>query len=373
MSYNRAEYDTEALRNNFRLVRDLVGNDRKVCCAVKANGYGMGAIPMARILEEEGADYFAVAITEEGVELRKNGINTPILVLGAIPEKDIPKALQYGLTIGIYSLRFAEILEYIAKAMELTAKVHFVLDTGMHRLGFLPVEESLEQIKTIANFPHLQPEGIFSHLSQTDKSRDFTLKQIQCFRDFTDALAERGVQIPIRHIANSNAILDYPEAYFDMVRPGIILHGFGTNSPESKKLKEVLSLKTMIVRLHKAEDGSEVSYMGNYVTKGERLIATLPIGYADGYFRSLSGKSEVLVRGIRVPQVGNICMDQCMIDVTDVPDVATGDEVVLFGQQESAFLSLEEVAEKAGTITYELLTSLKRVPKYYYFEDEDED
>ena len=255
--------------------------------------------------------------------------------------------------------------------LEKKAKVHIKLDTGMHRLGFIPTEETKGQIKVISEMPYIELEGIFSHLSQTDKSREFTLAQIKCFREFTDSLEDAGIPIPIRHIANSNAILDYPEAYFDMVRPGIVLHGFGTDSEESAKLQEVLSLKSAVVRIHEAEVGSEVSYMGNYVTTEKRLIATVPIGYADGYFRCLSGKAEMLVHGKRVPQVGNICMDQCMIDVTDVDDVKVGDEVVLYGGQGEEFISVEEVASKAGTISYELLTSLKRVPKYYYFEDED--
>lgn len=373
MSYNRAEYDTEALRNNFRIVRRLVGEDRMICPAVKANGYGMGAVLMARILEEEGAEYLAVANVEEGIELRKNGLELPILVLGGIPERDLPKAVQYDITIGIYYFSTACLVDLIAEKLNTKAKVHILLDTGMHRLGFLPTEEAKGEIKVISEMPHLFVEGIFSHLSQTDKSREFTLKQIDIFRSFTDSLQEAGVRIPIRHLANSNAIMDFPGAYFDMVRPGIVLHGYGTGSEESKELQEVLSLKSAIVRIHEAEAGSEVSYMGNYVTAEPRRIAAVPVGYADGYFRSLSGKAEMLVCGKRVPQVGNICMDQCMIDITDVPRAKVGDEVVLYGRQGGEYISVEEAASKAGTISYELLTSLKRVPKYYYFEDEDED
>lgn len=371
MSYNRAEYDTEALRNNIRIVRRLVGNDRRICAAVKANGYGMGVIPMAHVLLDEGVDYFAVANVEEGIELRKNEFSLPILVLGAIPDKDLPKAIMYDLTIAIYYFETACLVNLLAEKMEKKATVHVKLDTGMHRLGFMPTENTMGQIKVISEMPNLYLEGIFSHLSQTDKSRDFTLKQIECFRNFTDSLRDGGISIPIRHLANSNAILDYPEAYFDMVRPGIVLHGYGTDSKESAQLKEVLELKSAVVRLHEAEIGSEVSYMGNFVAKDKRIIATVPVGYADGYFRCLSGKATMLVRGKRVPQVGNICMDQCMIDVTDVPDVKVGDEVVLYGKQGDESISVEEVASVAGTISYELLTSLKRVPKYYYFEDED--
>lgn len=371
MSYNRAEYDTEALRNNIQVVRQLVGPERKICAAVKANGYGMGVAPLVQVLLSEGVNYLAVANVEEGAELRKLGFDIPILVLGAIPDKDLVKAIYFDLTIGIYCFDTACLVNYLAEKGGKKAKVHIKLDTGMHRLGFVPTERAKGEIKVISEMPNIELEGIFSHLSQTDKSREFTMRQIDCFRTFTDDLENAGIHIPIRHLANSNAILDYPEAYFDMVRPGILLHGYGTGSENSKKLKEVLSLKSAVVRLHDAEVGSEISYMGNYVASEKRKIATVPIGYADGFFRCLSGKAEMLVGGMRVPQVGNICMDQCMIDVTDVPDVKVGDEVVIYGAQGSDYISVEDVAEKAGTISYELLTSLKRVPKYYYFEDED--
>lgn len=373
MSYNRAEYDTEALRNNIRIVRRLVGPERKICAAVKANGYGMGALPVTQILADEGVDYFAVANVEEGLELRRNGVTLPVLVLGAIPDKDLPKAIMNDITIGIYYFMTACLVNMIAGKMNKKAKIHVMIDTGMHRLGFLPTEESKGEIKVISEMPCLELEGIFSHLSQTDKSREFTMHQIECFRSFTEDLENAGVHIPIRHLANSNAILDYPEAYFDMVRPGIVLHGFGTGSKESGELREVLTLKSAIVRIHEVDAGAEISYMGNYVATEKRRIATVPVGYADGYFRCLSGKAPMLVGGKRVPQIGNICMDQCMIDITDVPDAKVGDEVVLYGKQGEEFLSVEEIAGIAGTISYELLTSLKRVPKYYYFEDEDED
>lgn len=371
MSYNRAEYDTEALRNNVRIIRRIVGKERKICAAVKANGYGMGVMPMVRVLTEEGVEYLAVAIVEEAVELRKNGVELPILVLGAIPEKDMPLAIYNDITIAIFHFSTACLVDFLAGKMDKKAKVHIKIDTGMHRLGFPLTEAAKGEIKVISEMPNIKLEGIFSHLSQADKSRDFTLGQIEKFKTFTDDLTRGGVELPIRHLANSPGILDYPESYFDMVRPGIVMHGFGTDSPASKGLREVLSLKSAIVRIHQAETGAEVSYMGNFIAKTPRLIATVPVGYADGYFRCLSGKADMLVHGKRVRQVGNICMDQCMIDVTDVADVKVGDKVVLYGKQGDEFISVTEVAQKANTISYELLTSLKRIPKYYYFEDED--
>lgn len=371
MSYNRAEYDTEALRNNVRIIRRLIGPERKICPAVKANGYGMGVLPMVRVLMEEGVEYLSVANLEEGVELRKNGITLPILVMGGIPQKELPQAIYGDITITVFHFSTACLVDYIAGQMGLKAKVHIKLDTGMHRLGFPLSEETKGEIKVISEMPNLVLEGIFSHLAQADKSREFTLKQIEAFGAFCEDLERGGVVIPLRHLANSNGILDYPESYFDMVRPGIVLHGFGSDSPESGELKELLSLKSEIIRLHWAKPGAEISYMGNYIASSPRYIATIPVGYADGYFRCLSGKADMLVRGQRVPQVGNICMDQCMIDVTDVSGVKVGDEVVLYGSQGGENISVNEAAEKANTISYELLTSLKRIPKYYYFEDED--
>lgn len=371
MSYNRAEYDTEALRHNIRVVRRLVGKERKICAAVKANGYGMGVLPMVRVLTDEGVDYLAVAIVEEGVELRKSGVELPILVLGAIDEKDLPLAVYHDLTIAVYHFKTACFIDFLAGKMKKRAKLHVKLDTGMHRLGFPLTEMSKGEVKVISEMPNIDLEGIFSHLSQADKSRTFTEKQIVGFRDFTEDLASAGVTFPLRHLANSNGILDYPESYFDMVRPGILMHGFGTGSPESGELREVLALKSAVVRLDSVEAGAEISYMGNFIAEKPRLIATVPVGYADGYMRCLSGKAEMLVHGQRVPQVGNICMDQCMIDVTDISDVKIGDEVVLYGKQGDSFISLTEIAAKAQTITHEILTSVKRIPKYYYFEDED--
>lgn len=371
MSYNRAEYDTEALRHNLEVVRDLVG-DRKIMAAIKANGYGMGVMPMVTTLLEEGVDYLAVAVVDEALSLRAKEITTPILVLGAIPPQDLAKAIYNDITITIYSFDCAMMADFIGGQLGKKAKVHIKLDTGMHRLGFVPTEENLGMIKVICEMPNLEVEGIFSHLSQADCNQDFTRDQIALFKDTIERLENAGVNIPLKHLANSAAILDYPESYWDMVRPGILLHGFGTGSPNSRRLKEVMTLKSAVVRIHTTPPGAEVSYGGTFVAKEPRRIATVPVGYADGYFRCLSNKATALVGGQRVKQVGNICMDQLMLDITDVPAVGIGDEVVLWGSQGDEFISLEEVAAKAGTITYELLTSMKRIPKYYYFEDDDD-
>lgn len=370
MSYNRAEYDTEALRHNFRLVRELVGS-RKIMAAVKANGYGMGVMPLVNILREEGVDYLAVAVIDEALALRAKEVDLPILVLGAIPPQDLAKAVYNDITITIFSFDCAMMADFLGGQMGKKVKVHIKLDSGMHRLGFLPTEESLGMIKVICEMPNLEVEGIFSHLAQADCDEAFTRAQISVFKEAVERLSAAGVDIPLKHLANSAAILDYPDTYWDMVRPGILLHGFGTGSVNSRSLREVLTLKSSIVRIHRVDKGAEISYGGTFVAPDSRRIATVPIGYADGYFRCLSNKAEALICGHRVRQVGNICMDQMMFDVTDLPQVRVGDEVVLWGKQGDEFISLSEVAEKAGTITYELLTSMKRIPKYYYFEDDD--
>ena len=365
MSYNRAEYDTEALRGNVRLVRELVGH-RKIMAAVKANGYGMGVMPLVNTLLEEGVEYLAVALVEEALALRAKDIKAPILVLGAIPPQDLAKAVYNDIAITVFSFDCAMMVDFVAGQLGKKAKIHIKIDTGMHRLGFEPTEESLGMIKVICEMPNLEVEGLFSHLAQADcdYGQDFTEKQIALFKATVDKLEAAGVFIPLKHLANSAAILDYPAAYWDMVRPGILLHGFGTGSKNSQRLQEVLTLKSAIVRLHTAEAGAAVSYTGSFVAKEPRLIATVPVGYADGYFRSLANKAEALIGGMRAKQVGNICMDQMMFDVTGIPQVKIGDEVVLWGKQGDEFISLAEVAEKAGTITYELLTSMKRIPKY---------
>ncbi len=372
MSYNRAEYDTEALRHNVALVRELVGPNRKILTAVKANGYGMGVLPMVHTLLEEGVDYLAVAILEEAMELRANGITAPILILGSVPPKEMAKAIYNDVTMAIYSFEGACMADYLGGELDKKAKVHIKLDTGMHRLGFPLKADSFGKIKVISEMPNLEVEGIFSHLSQADCSEKFTKNQISAFKEFVDTLEQGGVHFQLRHLANSIGILDYPDAYFDMVRAGILLHGFGSASENSQKLKEVMSLKSAVVRLHDAESGAEVSYTGSFKADSVRRIATIPVGYADGYFRCLANKAQVLIGGKRVPQVGNICMDQFMVDVTDVPGVKIGDEVVLIGAQGDEFISCQEVADWANTITYEILTSMKRIPKYYYFEDDDD-
>ncbi|MEG2658999.1 MAG: alanine racemase [Clostridiales bacterium] len=368
MSYNRAEYDTDALRNNLQVAKKLVG-DKKILAAVKADGYGMGVMPMVTTLVDEGVDYLGVALLEEALELRAKEITVPILVLGAIPPQDLAKAIYNDITITIFSFDCAMMVDFIGGQLGKQCKVHIKIDTGMHRLGFSTTEENMGIIKVITEMPNIEVEGIFSHLSQADCSEEFTNRQIKAFKEFTDTLEDAEVHIPLKHLANSVGILDYPESHFDMVRAGIMLHGFGSQSQNSQQLKEVLTLKSSVVRTHKVDNGAEISYTGSFVAEGTRRIATVPLGYADGYLRSLGNKAVALINGKRVPQVGNICMDQMMFDVTDAPDVKVGDEVVLWGTQGDEFLSLSEIAKAAGTITYELLTSMKRVPKYFYFDD----
>lgn len=372
MSYNLAEIDTEALRHNIRYIRSQIGPKRKIMASVKANGYGMGVMPMCQILLDEDVESFGVAICEEGIQLREGNIERPILLYGATPKSDFLKAIHYDLSLSIYTFEAACFVDFVGRQMGKKAKVHIKLDTGMHRLGFPLTEKSLGEIKVISEMPHIELEGIMSHLGQTDNNPDYTNHQIAQFKEFVATLAAAGVEFPLHHLANSFGILRYPESHLDLVRPGIMLHGCGIPKESRGALRQVLTLKSAVVRLYQAAPGDEISYGGTYKAPSERLIATIPLGYADGYTRALSSRAYVLIKGQRAPITGRICMDQFMVDVTDIDGVKIGDEVVLYGSQGDETIYIDDLADLIDTVPNEILTSLgQRVPKAYIFEDDD--
>ena len=372
MSFNRAEIDTDAWRRNFRLVKELIGPGVKTMAAVKANGYGMGVLPMVKTLLDEGCDAFCLATIDEALQLRAAGIEVPLLVLGAVPKEDFPKAVMQDIALTIFSFEGACLADLVGSKLDKKAKVHIKIDSGMHRLGFALSEKSMGEIKVISEMPGIELCGIFSHLPQADSSVEFTDRQIAAFKQFVSTLEEAGVRFPLRHLANSIGICHYPDSYLDMVRPGILLHGCGIEGEIAKRLEQVLTLKSEIVRLHTAEPGAMISYGGTYVAQTPRRVATIPVGYADGYFRDFSNTAAVLIHGQYAPIVGRVCMDQFMADVTEIEDVHVGDEVVLYGAQGEGFISINERAALIGTVPQELLTGLGlRIPKYYYFKDED--
>ncbi len=364
-----AVIDLEAIKFNFRQIRCLVGPNVKMCPAVKADGYGHGAIHVSRTAVDAGAEMLAVATIDEGIELRQSGIEIPILLLQCPSSADIPDIMANSIIPIACDLSFASELSRQALAVGKRAKVHIKVDTGMGRVGVQECE-TLDFAAKLAGMPGLEIEGIFTHLPSADENDDqtFTREQIRRFHKITLDLDALGVRIPIRHAANSAAILNFPEAYFDMVRPGIISYGLYDTDQVGRpvELRPAMTLKTGIVFLKELPPGRTVSYGRTFSATRRTLVATLPIGYADGYNRLLSNRAPVLVRGTHARVIGRVCMDQVMVDVTDVPGVALGDEAVLFGRQGDEHISIEEIASLTGTISYEVVCSIgKRVPRIY--------
>ena len=375
-----AEINLDNINFNLNNIRKLLKEDTKICTVLKANAYGHGSVEIAKFLENKNVDYFAVARLEEAIELRENNIKMPILCLGFVPEESLEYALENNITLTIYSLEMAKKLNDISEKTGITANIHIKIDTGMSRIGFEASEESIDQIVNISNLNNLYIEGIYTHFAKSDEiDKDFTYKQADRFKFMVDSIEKRGINIPIKHVSNSAAIIDLPEYNFDMVRAGIMLYGLYPSLNVNQtivQLKEVMCLKAKISFVKTIEANCGVSYGLKYKSKKEMLIATLPIGYADGYTRMLSEKAQVMVHKHKVPVIGNICMDQCLIDVSDL-NVKMGDEVVLFGGNDSNGISITSVADLLNTINYEIVCMIdKRVPRVYiknnkniYFKD----
>jgi len=361
--------DLAALRWNLRQVRAKVGSQVKVLSMVKANAYGHGAPAVSRALAEEGSDAFGVATLEEGLELRQAGIRSPILVVAGIYLEQLDQILANDLTPVVHELDGMQRLEAAVRNRGKTLDVHVKIDTGMGRIGFLANEMDgwLDELKKLKA---LRLQGIFSHFSTAEHvAGDFTRAQLVTFSNLVQRLRAEGIAPPLVHLANSAAAITLPAAYFDMVRPGIMLYGIYPSAAMANQieLKPVLSWQTRIVQLKKVPAGTSISYGQTFVTERESLIATLPVGYADGYSRLLSSRGAALVRGERAPVVGRVCMDLTMLDVTAIANVQQGDEVVLLGRQGDAEISADEMAAWANTISYEVLTSIAaRVPRIHH-------
>lgn len=339
---------------------------------VKADAYGHGAVPVARIALKSGADRLGVALLEEAIQLRDQDVHAPIHILSEIPPEDYEasQVVARDLTPTVYQMPVAEKLSRAAVRAEKNVRVHIKVDTGMHRLGIsVDPEEVIDFVRRIQKLPNLEVEGIFTHFAMADKPQsDFTDRQFERFQQILKALEKNGIKVPIKHAANSAAIMTKPETHLDMVRAGISIYGL----PPSSELKQIvqlepaLSLKTKISYLKRVPAGEGISYGLTYQTEKPTLIATLPVGYADGYSRSLSNRSEVLVRGKRARVAGTICMDQFMVDVNHIPNVKVGDEVTLIGRQGGEEITADEIAELMSTINYEVVCAIgKRVPRIY--------
>lgn len=360
--------DREALRFNYRQLRSRIPAGAAMMAVVKADAYGHGDIEVARVLEAMGSEFFGVAIPEEGARLREAGIKRPVAVLGGIFPDQAGDVFDYDLTPVVFDMKTARSLDSEARKRGAIKKIHVKIDTGMGRLGLLPSEAGrfFAGLKELHN---LTVEAVLSHFAESESAdKVFSESQLSDFKRSLEEIRGMGFDPLFTEIANSAAIVDLESSHHSLVRPGIMLYGSypAERLRERLELKPVLQLKTRILHLKGVPPGFSVSYGRRFATKRQSMIATLPIGYADGLPRRLEGKGEALVGGKRVPLVGAICMDLAMADVTDVPDAKAGDEVVIIGSQGAETITAEEVAGKAGTISYEIFCGIsRRVPRVY--------
>lgn len=367
------EVDIKKAIDNFENTKKLIkqhSNNTKVCAVVKANSYGMGAVELSKHYIKSGVDMLAVAVISEAIELRRNFSDVPILILGYTPDCYFEDALNNNITLTIFTYEQAEALNKIAVVLNKKAKIHIKIETGMNRLGLLTTESNADLVKEISEMSNIVIEGMFTHFAMADeKDKSVTHMQVRAFMYFSNLLKDRGIDIPIKHVGNSATIIDLPEYYFDMVRAGIILSGFYPSQYVDKSrlsLKPCIALKAQISAIKKVTPHSGVSYGYTYKTKKEVLIGTIPLGYADGLSRSLSNNFYVLVNGVKCLQVGRICMDQFMVDISKVDNPKVGDVVTIYGYGDDDALTVEDVANIRGTISYEVESTLSiRLPRKY--------
>lgn len=366
-----AEIDLDALAHNFREVRRAVGANVAVMAVVKANAYGHGAVPCARRLASEGADWFAVAMPEEGVVLREAGITQPILVLGGFWEGQAPLCIKYNLVPVLYRVDMAQELNRAAEDAGVTVPAHVKIDTGMNRLG-VRADAISEFANAISAFRNVRIEGLLTHFAAADEveQNDFTAAQIVRFYEARKIFERLGSDLKYSYLANSAGTLAHKESHENIVRPGGVLYGLWRDvlppSNEPPNLRPVMSLRTRVTLLKRVPAGETLGYGRSFRITRETLLATLPVGYHDGYPRALSNAGRVIVRGCRAPIVGRVSMDMTLVDVTDVPGAAHGDVVTLIGRDEDAFICAEDVAQMAGTISYEITCGIDdRVHRYY--------
>lgn len=365
-----AEISLEAIGHNIREVKKRLPEGVKLLGVVKANAYGHGAVPVASYLENQ-VDYFATATIEEAVELRENGISAPILILGYVSPSQYGDLVEYDITQTIDSYAQAIALEKEAARQNRKAKAHLAVDTGMTRIGFQVTEHDADEAAKIADLPHIELEGMFTHFSCADQEdKTYCSMQMEKYDKMTALLAERGVTIPLRHICNSAGIMEFDDHRFEMVRSGIITYGIYPSEEVKKErldLIPALSWKSHVIHVKEVGPGIGVSYGATYVTeKPMTRIATVSAGYADGYPRALSNQGCVLIHGKKAPIIGRICMDQMMVDVTDIPDVQVEDVVTLIGTDGDETITIEEIANPAARFDYEMLCDISsRVTRVY--------
>jgi alanine racemase len=376
-----AEIDLNAIAHNIKELRRITHPEARLMGVVKADGYGHGAIEVARCALQNGAEVLGVARIEEGIQIRASGIEVPILIFGYTLPELAPNLLEYDLTQTVYTWASAQVLSQIATSLKKKIRIHLKVDTGMGRLGLLPHNfqrddsaainaDAIEETLAIAGLDGLELEGIFTHFATADSAnKTYAEDQLDLFMNFLNRLRKAGLEPPVRHAANSAALIDMPQSHLDMVRPGIASYGLYPSDAVDKKhvpLKPAMALKARIIHLKKVPAGFKVSYGSTYQTRKATTIATIPIGYADGLNRLLSSSGQMLVHARRAPIIGRVCMDLTMLDVGHIDNVQMDDEVVIFGQQGSDTITVDEIASALDTINYEIVTSITaRVPRVY--------
>ncbi len=366
-----AEIDLDAITHNVGEIRRKIGPHAEIMAVVKADGYGHGVLETAKTILEAGASRLAVSMLDEALQLRQLGVVAPILVLGHSNPRRASEIIKNGITQTVYGIDLAQSLSAAAIQEKMPANIHIKIDTGMSRIGLQPGYAAVKDIVAISRLPGIVLEGLFTHFSSADEENpEPTHGQFELFESILDELGRIGVYVPIRHAANSAAVLAFPGTVLDMVRPGIILYGLlpaKRMCRDDVQLRPAMSLKAYIIHVKEVQKGTSVSYGRKWTAERTSRIATLPIGYADGYSRSFGNHAKVLVNGQFAPVVGTVCMDQCMIDVTDITgEVHVGDVAVLFGTQNDGRIAVEELADIAGTIAYEIVCLIgKRIPRVY--------
>ncbi|MCC7201212.1 MAG: alanine racemase [Nitrospirae bacterium] len=370
MNLTIAEINLSNLIHNLNQVRANIPSGCKILAVVKANAYGHGSIEVSRELVNAGVDMLGVATLNEGVRLREAGIDKDILVLGVINEDCVPDIIRMRLTPVVFTLQLTELLSDAAVRAGVTLPVHVKIDTGMKRIG-VDSDDALDFVSAISNLKGIRIEGVMTHFAEADlDDKNFVIEQFGRFMSSCRGMEQAGIRIPLKHVANSAAIIDMKETHLDMVRPGLMLYGYSPSPRLEKKveLRQVMAVKSRIIYLKRVPAKTGISYGRTFTTSRDTVVATLPVGYADGYSRSLSNTGEVIVRGVRAPVIGRVCMDMTMVDVTDIPGVSAGDEVSVIGGRDGkgTTISANEIAGWTNTISYEVLCRIgERVERVY--------
>lgn len=367
-----AHIDLDAVLFNAESIYRNIRPDSKIMAVIKTDGYGHGAVEIARELEHLDYIYgYGVATVEEGIILRKKGMKKPILILGYVFREHYYDVVKYDIAPAVFTIDMARDLSKAAIIADKNCKIHLAVDTGMGRIGYQVTEESADEMEQIAGLPNIITEGIFTHFSRADETdRANTEQQMELFQQMIEMLETRGLHIPLKHCSNSAGIVEFPEANMDLVRAGVILYGMWPSTEvnhERIPLKPAMTLISHVAYVKMLKAGHAISYGGTFVTQKDTRIATIPVGYGDGYCRGLSNTGYVLIHGQKAPVIGRICMDQFMVDVSEIPEVAVGDRVTLIGKDGQQAITMEEIGEISGRFNYEFACDLgKRIPRIFY-------